>query len=94
MLNEGVASGEAVVGVPADGGVRSVDMIELHRLNGSAFFLNHRHIETLEASPDTVITLINEHKYIVREKPPEIALKITAFEQKIFEGRLSPRLER
>ena len=47
-------------------------MIELTRLNDSKFSLNHRHIETVEALPDTVITLINEKKYIVKETPEQI----------------------
>lgn len=93
-LNEGAGEGEAVVGVPAGSSDGSVDMIELHRLNGSPFYLNHRHIETLDSNPDTVITLINEHKYIVREKPSMIATKIAAFERRIFEARISktPRI--
>lgn len=59
-------------------------MIELHRLNGQPFFLNHRQIEVVEANPDTVITLHNDHRYIVLEKPNEISQKIIDFEGKIF----------
>lgn len=59
-------------------------MIELHRLNGSVIYLNHRHIEIIEAKPDTVITLTNEKKYIVREKPEEIAQLIEEYHKKIF----------
>ena len=33
-------------------------MIELTRLNGEAFVLNAELIETIAASPDTVVTLI------------------------------------
>ncbi|MEQ9365483.1 MAG: flagellar FlbD family protein, partial [Leptospirales bacterium] len=44
-------------------------MIALHRLKGEEFLLNHRLIETIERSPDTLITLTNERKYLVREKP-------------------------
>ena len=47
-------------------------MIVVHRLNGTEFVLNDHHIETLEATPDTVITLVNEKKYIVRESTDEI----------------------
>lgn len=55
-------------------------MILLHRLKGQEFWINHRHIETVEQHHDTTITLINEHRYIVRENPEEIAKKIQAFE--------------
>lgn len=59
-------------------------MIELHRLNGSAFFLNHRQIELIESNPDTLITLHNDRKYIVKEKPIEISKKIIQFESQIY----------
>ena len=60
-------------------------MIELHRLNGSSFWLNHRQIELIEAHPDTVVRLNNDKRYIVKEKPEEIAEKITLYERKIFQ---------
>mgnify|MGYP005850301135 CR=1 FL=1 len=63
-------------------------MIELHRLSGQAFFLNHRQIELIEANPDTVITLHNDRRYIVLEKPNEISQKIIDFEGKIFRDLL------
>lgn len=59
-------------------------MIELHRLNKSAFYLNHRHIEIIEALPDTVITLTNDKKYVVKESPEEIARLIETYHKKIF----------
>ncbi len=59
-------------------------MIELHRLNGSAFFLNYRHIQIMEALPDTVITLVNDVKFIVKESPAEIQALIEAYHKKIF----------
>ena len=59
-------------------------MIQLHRLNKTSLFLNHRHIETMEANPDTtVITLTNDRKYVVREKVGEIIDRITRFEADI-----------
>ena len=64
------------------------EMIELHRLNKEPFMLNHRHIETIEALPDTVITLINEKKYIVKETPEQILERIVAYHRKIFKTNL------
>ncbi len=63
-------------------------MIELHRLNGQPFFLNHRQIEIVECNPDTVVTLHNDRRYIVLEKPGEISEKIINFESKIFRDLL------
>jgi flagellar protein FlbD len=42
-------------------------MIELTRLNGNPILLNSDLIKTAEASPDTMLTLINGEKLIVRE---------------------------
>ena len=43
-------------------------MIELTRLNGAPIVLNSDLIKTAEASPDTMLTLINGEKLIVRER--------------------------
>ena len=43
-------------------------MIELTRLNGNPMVLNSDLIKTAEASPDTMLTLINGEKLIVREE--------------------------
>ena len=47
-------------------------MIELTRLNGTPIMLNSDLIKTAEASPDTMLTLINGEKMIVREDTAEI----------------------
>jgi flagellar protein FlbD len=47
-------------------------MIKLHKLNGDEFILNSSHIEVIEAKPDTVITLTNDRKYLVKEGAEEI----------------------
>lgn len=65
-------------------------MIEVHRLNNSAFFINHKHIETMESMPDTVITLVNEKKYVVKEPISEIIARIQAFEGTIVSYAHSP----
>ncbi len=48
-------------------------MIKLHKLNGDEFILNSSHIEVIETKPDTVITLTNDRKYLVKESAEEIA---------------------
>lgn len=68
-------------------------MIELHRLNGIPFMLNHRHIELIEAHPDTVITLTNDRKYIVKESPDEVNNKIVEYHRKIFKLNLSESVD-
>jgi flagellar protein FlbD len=54
-------------------------MIELTRLKGAKFALNSEQIETVEETPDTVITLLNGHKYIVLERMREVISLIEAF---------------
>jgi len=59
-------------------------MIDLHRLNGEVFTLNPHHIELMEATPDTVITLINDRKYVVKEKIPDIVAMVKEYHRDIF----------
>jgi flagellar protein FlbD len=54
-------------------------MIELTKLKGARFALNSEQIETVEETPDTVITLLNGHKYVVREGTREVISLIEAF---------------
>jgi len=64
-------------------------MIKLHRFNGEEFFLNEAHIEIMEAHPDTVITLTNDRKYLVRESVDEVIGLIRQFisdTEKSFRG--------
>ena len=54
-------------------------MIELTRLKGAKFALNDDHIETIEETPDTVVTLLNGHKYVVTERTGDIISLIETF---------------
>jgi flagellar protein FlbD len=49
-------------------------MIALHRLTHpeQVFFLNPDLIQTIEATPDTVVSLANSSKFIVIERPFEV----------------------
>ena len=61
-------------------------MIELHRLNGTAFWLNSEKIKLLETNPDTCITLMNGEKFIVRNQVHEICQKIVDYKYMITHG--------
>jgi flagellar protein FlbD len=54
-------------------------MIEVTRLNGNPMFVNSDLIKIAEASPDTMLTLINGEKLIVRESCAEIIEKVLAY---------------
>ena len=57
-------------------------MITLTRFNGSNFVLNMDLIETIEATPDTVITLVTGRKYVVKESVDEIVEEILDFRRR------------
>ena len=54
-------------------------MIKLMRLNGTNYILNSDLIETVEATPDTVITTTGGIKYICRESVDEVVDKVIEF---------------
>lgn len=56
-------------------------MIALRRLNGQEFILNSDLIETIEATPDTVITLVNNKKIIVTNSLEEVVRKAIKYKQ-------------
>jgi len=47
-------------------------MIKVTRLNGKEFVVNAELIQYVEATPDTVITLVNHEKLVVKEPVDEI----------------------
>lgn len=59
-------------------------MIELTRLNGVSIVLNSDLIKTAEASPDTVLTLINGEKIIVRETREEVTERVLAYRARLL----------
>ncbi len=58
-------------------------MIELTRLNGQGFVLNAELIETMEATPDVIITLINGHRYVVKETLAEVIQSVISYKLSI-----------
>jgi flagellar protein FlbD len=63
-------------------------MIDLHRIDGTKILVNLDLIELIEETPDTVVTLTNDHKYVVKEKIPEIIEKIVDFKCSIHFKKL------
>lgn len=57
-------------------------MIKLTGLNNKALYLNPDLFEKLEVTPDTVITLSNGKKYVVKESPDEVIELIIQFRRK------------
>jgi flagellar protein FlbD len=59
-------------------------VISLTRLNGITFWLNAELIETVEATPDVVVTLTNGRKYVVRETIEEVVTAIENYRVRLF----------
>jgi len=59
-------------------------MIQLTRLNGISIVLNSDLIKTAEASPDTMLTLINGEKIIVREPCDEVIERVLAYRARLL----------
>ncbi|MDA3847157.1 MAG: flagellar FlbD family protein, partial [Vallitaleaceae bacterium] len=54
-------------------------MINITKMNNQPILLNNDLIETIEETPDTVITLTTGKKLIVKESVDDILEKIIAF---------------
>lgn len=63
-------------------------MVKLTRIDGRELIVNANLIELVEANPDTVITLITNKKYLVRETPEEIIEKTIAYYDTVGNPRL------
>ena len=64
-------------------------MINLHHgREGRPFVVNADHIETVEATPDTVVTLTSGRKLIVLETPEEVIALCAEFKRLADKPRL------
>jgi flagellar protein FlbD len=59
-------------------------MIQLTRLNGSPLVINSDLIKYAEASPDTVLTLINGEKIVVLENCAEVVRRTVDYRAQVF----------
>ncbi|MCM2322860.1 MAG: flagellar FlbD family protein [Oligoflexia bacterium] len=59
-------------------------MIKVSRLNGKEFVVNCELIKFIEATPDTVLTLVSGEKLMVRESVDDVIRATMEFRQKIF----------
>ena len=63
---------------------RNPQMIDVTRLNGTKLTVNADLIETVEENPDTVISLINGKKIIVKEDRQEIKNLVKSYKRDIM----------
>lgn len=58
-------------------------MIKVTRLNNEEFVINADMIETIEKTPDTIITLFNGKKVVITESVEEIIKRIIEYRKSI-----------
>ncbi|MCM1245662.1 MAG: flagellar FlbD family protein [Roseburia sp.] len=61
-------------------------MIDITRMNEKPFTLNSDLIETIEETPDTVITLTTGKKIIVKESRQEVKNLVKSYRKEIFQN--------
>ncbi len=58
-------------------------MIPLTRTDGTAVLVNPDRIETIEETPDTVLTLADGKKLLVRETATEVAMRFHYYQRSL-----------
>lgn len=59
-------------------------MIFITRTNGTKLYINPELIQTVESTPDTVVTMLDNKKLIVRDTPQEIAERFIEYRRKVM----------
>ena len=58
-------------------------MIKVTRLNGKEVVVNAELVQFIEETPDTVITLLNHEKVVVREPVDEVVRRVVDYQRGI-----------
>jgi len=66
--------------------IEKLNMVQLTRLNNQPLMVNSDLIKFVEQSPDTLITLLNGEKFMVRESPDEIVQRIVEYRRLTMQG--------
>jgi len=61
-------------------------VIKVTRLNGSVLVINADLIEMIEERPDTIVTLTNEHRFVVKESIDELLERVEAYRRRCHPG--------
>ncbi len=59
-------------------------MILVHRLRGEAVWLNPDLIESIESTPDTVVTLVDGRRAVVADPVDEVVERILTFRASVL----------
>ena len=61
-------------------------MIEVTKLNGKKIMINAELIETIEETPDTMISFVTGRKIIVKESRQEVKNLVILYKKQLFVG--------
>ena len=61
-------------------------MIEVTRFNNKTFLVNADLIETVEETPDTVLTLTTGRKFVIKESCQTIKDRVVEYRNNCFRG--------
>lgn len=67
-------------------------MIIVTRLNGPAFAVNPDLVERAEATPDTILTLIDGTKYVIAEPLPTFVARVRDYRASVVARSFDPSL--
>ena len=59
-------------------------MIKLQKLNGFGIVVNAELIESVEATPDTVINLATGNRFLVRDSVQDVIDKVLDYRKKVY----------
>ncbi|MCM2266441.1 MAG: flagellar FlbD family protein [Elusimicrobiales bacterium] len=62
-------------------------MIKLEKLNGTLVVVNAELIESVEASPDTVLNLATGNRFLVRDSVDSVIAKIVEYKKQVYAER-------
>lgn len=62
-------------------------MIPVTRLDGVPVLINADQIETIEQTPDTIVSFTSGHKLLVRDLPEDLAKRITTYKRTVMAAR-------
>jgi uncharacterized protein YlzI (FlbEa/FlbD family) len=65
-------------------------MIQLTRLNGTRLAVNADLIQFVEEAPDTILTLVNGEKLVVRETAAQVIELVLAFRRSVGNASVYP----
>jgi len=65
---------------------KETNMIQLTRLNNHPLVVNSELIKFVEQAPDTVITLVNGDKIVVRESAQDVLDRVVQFRRSVLQA--------